>query len=312
MIFASSYDNNTRLSVTACTARTMYVEAKVTCISEGESSRSNCGVSSIREAPAPPEDPSTAILDFWTNSQYSLIDFMDSLDIIQAGHDYSSNTENYLLNPLFAFTNSGGRDPSEVATADRVAEGSLSSGASSGMGYNKTALSTVDIATFERRFSLLWNTLWKIGWARKSVEGGRWDDAINTVNMSTVASVEHAASNVTFPLPAVYAINRAWMGVYFVSVAVMFLAACFSLVMHSLCRAPQVLGYASSLVRDSKYFEDVIGVYGNSVEDGPEKSKRLGRMRVMLADVRDGSAVGKIAFALQGMGERIEKGRWYD
>jgi hypothetical protein len=291
----------------------MYVEAKVTCISEGESSRANCGVSSIRETPAPPEDPSDAILDFWTNSQYSLIDFMDSLDIIQAGRDSSSNTENYLLNPLFAFTNSDGRDPSEIVSADRVSGGSLSSGASSGGGYDKTALSTVDIATFERRFSLLWNTLWKIGWARKSVEGGGWGDAtINTANMSTVASVEHAASNVTFPLPAVYAINRAWMAMYFVSVAVMFLAACFSLVVHSLCRAPQVLGYASSLVRDSRYFEDVTGVYGNSVEDGPEKSKRLGRMRVMLTDVRDGRGAGKIAFAPQGMGKRIEKGRWYD
>jgi hypothetical protein len=292
----------------------MYVEAKVTCISPGDSSRANCGVHSIRETPTPPEDPSTAVLDSWTDSQYSLIDFMDSLDILQAGRDHTSNTENFLLNPLFAFTNSDGRDPNDIAHADRASGGLLSQGDGTSIGYDKTALSTIDIATFERRFSLLWNTLWKIGWARKSVEGGGWGDSINDANMSTVASVEHAASNVTFPLPAVYAIDRAWMGVYFVSVAVMFLAACFSLVVRSLCHAPQVLGYASSLVRDSRYFEDVTGMYRNSAEDGFEKSRRLGRMRVMLADVSGGTETGKIAFApvSRGMVTRVEKGRWYE
>jgi hypothetical protein len=73
-----------------------------------------------------------------------------------------------------------------------------------------------------------------------------------------------------------------------------------------------VVGYASSLVRDSRYFEDVIGVYRISAEDGPEKSKRLGRMRVMLADMRDGRDTGKIAFAPQGIGEKVQTWRWYD
>jgi hypothetical protein len=88
----------------------------------------------------------------------------------------------------------------------------------------------------------------------------------------------------------------------------MLLAAVFALVIRALCRAPVLLGFTSSLTRDSAYFNDP-EMSVNSVEDGSERTKRLGAMRVMVGEVRDS---GRIAFLPVGMGKRVEKGQWYD
>jgi hypothetical protein len=313
LVFASASKEAALLVVTTCTARTMYVQANVTCVSKGESFRSNCGVNALREMPDPPADPAEAVLNHWTESSYSFIEFMDTLDVVRTGSEYSSNIENYLYDPLFAFTNSDGKDPNNIVAAEGGTPGGSSSisggqNGSSSVASNavfaKPPLNNVSIEVFEQRFSMLWNTLWKFGWARKTVMGGDF----NTIDSHMVRT---ATSDTTFPLPDVYVINRAWMAVYFFSVAVMFNAAVFSLFMHAQCRAPPILGYVSSLIRDSTYFEDC-GVYLHSVEDGPEKSKRLSEVRVMVADVHSGkSEAGKIAFAPMGIGKRVEKGKWY-
>jgi hypothetical protein len=94
---------------------------------------------------------------------------------------------------------------------------------------------------------------------------------------------------------SVYAIDHAWLTLYFVSVGVMFLAA------HYLIRfAPTLLGYVSSLILGSSYFEDV---YKNSLGNGTQKTKRLGSMRVMVAGVRNGGErASRIAYAPSDIG----------
>jgi hypothetical protein len=83
-------------------------------------------------------------------------------------------------------------------------------------------------------------------------------------------------------------------------------------VIRALCHAPALLGYVSSLTRNSSYFPDV-DHGANSAEDGPTRSKRLGGLRVMVADVRGGKdAVDRIAFAPKEIRGKVEKGRWYD
>jgi hypothetical protein len=91
----------------------------------------------------------------------------------------------------------------------------------------------------------------------------------------------------------------------------MFLAAVFTLVIHSQCRAPAILGFVSCLIRDSIYFEGR-GEHGNSAGNGSDKSRRLGAMKVMIADVGIANErAGKIAFVPVGIGMRVEKGKWY-
>jgi hypothetical protein len=183
---------------------------------------------------------------------------------------------------------------------------------SSEAAIDKTPLHSVDIKLFERRFTLLWNTLWKIGWSRNSITGGDFDKGNPISSGRGIETVKTTNSRVKVPLPPVYTINRTWMQLYFVSVDVMLLAAIFALIMRWQCRAPAVLGYASSLIRDSAHFEDC-GTYRNSVEDGPEKTRRLGKMMVMVADVHsDDPVAGKIAFAPCTTSKRVKTKRWYN
>ena len=280
--------------LTNCTARTTYLDANVTCISKGTLGKATCGVDAIRETPNPPRNPNVTVLDQSYHAEYSFRDFMDILDDgVTAGHYYQpSITEYYLANPLKALT--------EVDDERNYPE-----------------LGQLDIKTFEQRFSLLWNTLWKITWSRKSIMGGDFSAPMYywaplDYDKSEIVMTQNSTSLVTFPLPAVYAVDRAWLAVYFISVGVMFFSAIFSLVVRSKCRAPVILGFVSSLVRDSTYFEGP-DVYQNSAEDGVDKSKRLGKLQVMVADVGSGKEqVGKIAFAPAGIGKGVEKGRWYN
>ncbi|KAF2646127.1 hypothetical protein P280DRAFT_524825, partial [Massarina eburnea CBS 473.64] len=69
-------------------------------------------------------------------------------------------------------------------------------------------------------------------------------------------SLKNTTSHIFYPIPPTYAVSNVWLTLYFVSADVMLLAAIFSLVMRVRCRAPSVLGYVSSLARDSTYFED--------------------------------------------------------
>lgn len=73
--------------------------------------------------------------------------------------------------------------------------------------------------------------------------------------------------------------DRVWLSIYFASVSVMLVAAVFALAMRSMCRAPMVLDFVSSLTRDSTYFE---GPHKNSTEGGAQRARRLGSIRVMV------------------------------
>jgi hypothetical protein len=83
---------------------------------------------------------------------YAMTIFSNSIDMLDendVSHAESSNMEYYLADALTAFT-----------TADSVCR------------RNATELGKVDIKTFEQRSSLLWITLWKIGWSGGSIIGG--------------------------------------------------------------------------------------------------------------------------------------------
>jgi hypothetical protein len=190
------------------------------------------------------------------------------LDENEVSHDESSNTEYYLAGPLAAFT---------TAFSDSQ--------------RNTTELGRFDIKTFQQRLSLLWTTLWKVDWSGGSIIGVSGTRApektrygalkvapngtFDTVQGLKIETVMNTTSYIVYSLPSVYAIDHAWLTIDFVSVGIMFLAAISSLVMHLMCRAPMLLGYVSSLIRDSSYFKDV---YNNSPEDGTQNTRRLGGM----------------------------------
>jgi hypothetical protein len=218
--------------------------------------------------------------------EYQYMDaFMDILDDAQSGSGASSIVEWYLQDPLTALNNPAS------------------------FGY--TNLAELDVGVFEKRLGLLWNTLWKISYQYESIMGGNMRRELPDDGFEHGEAVLNTTSSTVFPLPAVYAINMPWMTVYFISVAVMSLAAVFSLVMRRGCHVLGLLGYVSTSIRDSVYFQDE-DVQGNSAEGETSRTRRLGKMKVMVADVQSGGDVGRIAFVPFEAGRRVKRGRWYE
>lgn len=281
------------MSFTSCATATTYVEARVNCISQGLGVKLSCGVEALRKMYQPPESEESNLLEPWRIREetganifpsvpnWFLNGFMDIIDDNQGGSGTSSVVEWFLQDPSTAF------------------------GPAAYTRLELTELWNVDVKTVEKRLSLLYNTLWQLGWTYQTVNSGNWtrDGAVDNLSNVTSFTVK--------PLEQVYELDMPWLVVYFVSVAVMFLAAAVSLVLHAKCNAPPILGYVSSLIRDSVFFSD-IGIQGNSMEDGASKASRLGSMEVKIADVWSEESVGRVAFAPAQNRGVVKKGRWYE
>ncbi|KAJ4314096.1 hypothetical protein N0V94_006610 [Neodidymelliopsis sp. IMI 364377] len=286
-------------SVTACTTGTTYIDMQVTCISRGSTGKANCGVDAIRKSLELTEPPDAGILealrvdDPRISSQYDdrvavgfLTAFMTLLDDNQIGSGQMSIVQAYIADPLTAF--------------DRPVQ------------FSYMDFSKVDVKLVEKRLSLLYNTLWRVGWSYMSMTGGNMTTSFESSRTGeTMWTLANTTSQIVFPLEPVYELDVPWLIVYFVSVGVMFFAAFASLILHAMCHAPPVLGYVSSLIRDSVFFSES-GVQGNSTEGGISKARRLGKMEVMVADVWSEESVGRVAFApAEGKGV-VKRKRWYD
>lgn len=293
-IFFGTLCHTPYMAITRCSARTKYIDAQMSCISKGALGKTNCGVNSVRETLSPTNPAELNILETIPFYSPDLPDerwdwspnlpnafmtfFMDLLDDSLGGSGTSSLVEWYLKDPLTALNR-----PSNFGYAN---------------------LGDLDIKLFEKRLSLLWNTLWKVGIQYGGIMGGKFRQSDHHDPLLNTTSI------ITFPLPSVYALDLPWIILYFLSVAIMFFAAVFSLIMHYRCHAPPVLGYVSSLIRDSKYFDDG-KILGNSAEDGTGKTKRLQYLKVMIADTKTDEDVGKIAFVPAHAESRVRRRRWY-
>lgn len=292
LVFGTRGENNF-FSVTTCELGTIYVDAQVKCISRGTLGQANCGVESIREMQGPALPPEINILESvrvpFPNSNIThdpnipyifFRGFMSLLGDAQIGSGQSSIEEFYLQDPMSAFTS---------------------------VSNTYTELGNLDITIFEKRLALLYNTLWKASWSYSSATGGN----IKAPRYYTYDPLLNTTSTVILPLVPVYAINVPWMVVYFVSVTVMLVATAFSVAVHARCRAPPILGYVSSMIRDSKYFDDP-SIQGLSTEDRITTVERLKKLSVIVGDVKGTEDVGKIAFARDSLGVRVRKNRLYE
>ncbi|CAN9178784.1 unnamed protein product [Alternaria alternata] len=283
------------MSLTQCSPQMTYVDAQVSCTSKGALGKTICGVNAVRETPMPTTPKNITVFEprvyRWPNSTIEMTPmlpgalmnaFVDLLDDAKHGSGTSGLVEWYLRDPLTAVNN-----PATSTYAN---------------------LGDVDIKVFEQRFSLLWNTLWKTNIQHATIMGGDLTPSPPRFNDTSLHL--NTTSAIVFPLPATYALDIPWIILYFVSVAIMFFAAVFSLIMHYRCHAPRILGYVSSLIRDSRYFHDR-EIQGNSAMDGTGMTRRVGHLKVMIADIKTDEDVGKIAFVPAHAESRVRRRRWY-
>ena len=71
-----------------------------------------------------------------------------------------------------------------------------------------------------------------------------------------------------------------------------------------------MLGFVTSLARDSEYFRGVTE-RENSTRVGPDVSKELAGTKVLVGDVWADGPVGRIALMPMGLGRAARTGRYY-
>lgn len=167
--------------------------------------------------------------------------------------------------------------------------------------FNINQVSTLD---FTKRLARLINTYWQLGFGPTvQASGLNHQDAYKhnatTNDALAVVTKEYAAN----------AISVAWIATYFLCAAVMLATAAASIILDPLTIVPDMLGYASTLARKSRYV-DLPKV--NSSMSGAERARILGDHRVMMQDVRPQASVGKVALGTaHPSAKRLEKGRDY-
>jgi hypothetical protein len=176
-----------------------------------------------------------------------------------------------------------------------------------GPASNFVNLSTLPPEVFSRRLQMVMNTFWDATVNSTYRTGNLTSQGLGQLANSSAWNTTNALGgryhgdqykcNTTF---AALTIVISWL---------LFIAAGTSVVLGIVTRAPDILGYVSSLARDDPYFQQHVP----SHLDGLEATRKLRNVRVILGDVRKEAAIGHVAFASMEIGpSRVSRKRLYD
>ncbi|KAJ3541523.1 hypothetical protein NM208_g4577 [Fusarium decemcellulare] len=205
---------------TECEVVQRYVESRVACSRVHLSAPHNCSVTAQRFSRKKHAPEAITLLSFERVWGY----VTRTPEIMGSGLDYPDTVLRYL------------DDPRLNNLTQRTRE------------EDKDLLSKVSPQQFGRRLSQVLNTYLLLSQLYQYASQG---------NLDWKAKFE---PNVTMPvevsnLVEVYTVNWSWITLFFVSCAVLFASGIVSTVFAHLAVGPEILGYASSVVRDSKYID---------------------------------------------------------
>ncbi|PGH34620.1 hypothetical protein GX50_02510 [[Emmonsia] crescens] len=171
-------------------------------------------------------------------------------------------------------------------------------------------LYNLDKAVFSQRLTQVLNTYYMASLFPSAMVGGLdtklpeytirmyTEDPFKRSTMGTVTSLKHH----------IYATNPAWLTTFLITSAVMLFAAIASSLLAFFTHIPDVLGYASSLTRDSAHFPHAAE---GSVLDGLMRSRKFKDKKVRLGDVQSNERIGLLAFSETDSAARVEKKKLY-
>ncbi|EXJ91843.1 hypothetical protein A1O3_00393 [Capronia epimyces CBS 606.96] len=228
--------------VARCKINQIYVESNVTCVSASDSTVLVCSVMEQRKSPNRHAPSTITSLSFPSTFSYMMYEWIMATGPMLSS-GYSTLTEYYLQNTSAAFILSGNnRDYADY--------------------------SNVTAEAFSQRLGQLLNT-WVVA---SQVSANLMDYGLNARN--TTATYLEAR--------LVYLCSWPWLGAYVASIAVMQIAALFSIWCVAHTTIPDVLGYCSSLTRDSQFFGFV---KGGSALDGIVRARKLRDIKVRMGEV---------------------------
>ncbi|PKY01766.1 hypothetical protein P168DRAFT_299301 [Aspergillus campestris IBT 28561] len=110
--------------------------------------------------------------------------------------------------------------------------------------------------------------------------------------------------------PYTYQVNPAWLTIFIVSSTTMLFAAVWTAIIAHRTLIPDVLGYVSTMTRDTG---DPSFPGGGTTLDGLDRSRLLKNLPVRLGDSKAGDAsTGYLSFTGAGVAQRASRGRYYE
>lgn len=167
---------------------------------------------------------------------------------------------------------------------------------SPGMPFDPNGYANISGSFFSRRLTAVLNTAYQTSLCPYGTALG------SNANFSTcqwagdIYPFANGTARVVIEYPNdIYATNK-WHASILLAISLLLqLAAFITVIVTAMTRAPNVLGFISSLTRDNPYTANVIPP-GGSTLDGAERARALGDVHVRLADLRPEHSVGKIIF----------------
>ncbi|KAE9379710.1 hypothetical protein N431DRAFT_451542 [Stipitochalara longipes BDJ] len=248
-------------STVYCKLKQVNIESNVSCLFDSVSSEQNCTIVAQRLSPDQHAPPSITPFSFPTLFYQISMYIPDAIDAKNTGNSSGDASMRYLENRLTARGQGNIGDESQADFTGVPADV---------LGY---------------RIGQLINSYYMIS------QQGIIDQANYPPNVSATARVTTSA--------IVYSVSVPWFVVLLFSTLVMFGVAVLGSIVSRITTAPDVLGYASSLVRDSRYIDLPLE---SGMLDGIELSRLLKNQRVRFGAVEK-SAIGGDHLAVIVMGE---------
>ena len=173
---------------------------------------------------------------------------------------------------------------------------------SGGLLTETSNLASVPIADFSLRLQQVINAYWQGSFDPTSMMG--------TINTDFVAMRSATAKNVVWR--SVYRCQWGWWIAYVLSTTAMLIAAIASMTLDLLLRSPELLGYCSSLVRDSRFFDSRYGT--GSALGGAERARIFKTLKLKLVDVGAEKGSARLAVVQDDgtrEGQPLKRGRLY-
>ncbi|KUJ11328.1 uncharacterized protein LY89DRAFT_242512 [Mollisia scopiformis] len=259
----------------------------------------------------------------YTNCTFSQV-FVDANVSCQSGSCYTyairpTNLTNTTLTPGFldsgsanwvtGILGSSGYTNDSVPTATDTERYLISNGRLSDS-LPRMNLTTVDLDDFTYNLAFLMNTFWSIGFAPKNLTNVFYNSTSEPFNKDLGSSplVSWAAGS-KIDSYEIYVTKWGWLAALMICSVFLLLAGIFSIWWDARTVSPDVLGFASSVVRKSKYVQLPPVA---SAASGAERARALGDVRVMMQDVKPSATVGRIALGTaHPNAQRLQPGRTY-
>lgn len=163
--------------------------------------------------------------------------------------------------------------------------------------YSTGGYANVSGKFFAARLTTLLNTAWQASLCPYSIALGSAANLTACQDQSLYIPMANTTARNVEVLPNAVYIAHEWRAIVLLLITTFLqLAALATMALTAVTRVPNVLGYVSSLTRDSACMARVVPP-GGSTLDGAERARLLGDVRARLVDARPGEPVGRIVFA---------------